>query len=157
MNALHYWKVTMRPILMSITGYTEQASPRILLVFDEVGECLNKTGADKQHKEFIEAANRLLTSLCSLSRAANISVILSTQRGGADLLTGGVRANIYSICGIADNVLSVMCLGNGDADKRIPKNARGRFLTEEGILFQGYYVQADDSLFPQLTFELTDI
>ena len=126
---------------------------RILLVFDETAECLDKTAADKQRKEFIDTANKYLSSLFRLGRAANISIILSTQRGGADLLTGSIRANIYNICGIADNVLSVMVLGNGDADKRIPKNARGRFLTEEGVMFQSLYPSPGYEFFPELQVE----
>ena len=43
-----------------------------------------------------------------------------------------------SVCGRADNVLSQIILDNTSAAEQIPKDARGRFITGDGTVFQGY-------------------
>ena len=42
------------------------------------------------------------------------------------------------VCGRADNVLSQIILDNTSAAEQIPKDARGRFITGDGTVFQGY-------------------
>ena len=42
------------------------------------------------------------------------------------------------MCGRADNVLSQIILDSTDAADQIPKDARGRFITGNGTVFQGY-------------------
>ena len=40
-------------------------------------------------------------------------------------------------------MLSGIILGNSTADEQIPKDARGRFITGDGVVFQGYLIDGD--------------
>ena len=44
----------------------------------------------------------------------------------------------FRVCGRADNVLSQIILDNTSAADQIPKDARGRFITGDGTVFQAY-------------------
>ena len=44
----------------------------------------------------------------------------------------------FRVCGRADSVLSQIILDNTSAAEQIPKDARGRFITGDGTVFQGY-------------------
>ena len=48
------------------------------------------------------------------------------------------RKNIR-ICGRADTTLSTIIIGDGRAAEQIPHDAQGRFLMEDGTVFQAYY------------------
>lgn len=114
--------------------------PRIAICFDEIAEAVEKTsGMSKAEKERKEQISYLLSSLARLGRAAGVHLILATQRGSADVLAGQIRSNINAICGIANENLSLLILSTADAHKRIPKTARGRFIREDGTMFQAYY------------------
>ena len=78
-------------------------------------------------------------------RAFGIHMILATQRPDANILSGQIRNNIdCKVCGRSDNVLSMIILDNADAADQIPKNARGRFLRNDGTLFQAYWFDQSD-------------
>lgn len=125
---------------------------RICLFVDELTECLDKTNASKERKESITEIADALSSLARLSRAAGIHMILAQQRGSADIMPGSVRNNVYKICGQCDANLSLLALGTTDAAKRIPSNAKGRFLTEDGIMFQGYFSKITEEVLSGITF-----
>lgn len=113
---------------------------RVCLFVDEIAECLDRSNAaDKEQKKIIEAVSQSISSLCRLGRAAGIHVFLSTQRGSADVLSGQIRSNVFKILGSADDNLSILTLGTADAARKIPSDARGRFIDERGNMFQGYY------------------
>ena len=44
----------------------------------------------------------------------------------------------FRVCGRAGNVLSQIILDNTSAAEQIPKDARGRFITGDGTVSQGY-------------------
>ena len=44
----------------------------------------------------------------------------------------------FRVCGRADSVLSQIILDNTSAAEQIPKDARGRFITGDGTVFQAY-------------------
>ena len=126
--------------------------PRICLFVDEITDCLDKTNASKERKERIPAISGALSSLARLSRAAGIHMVLAQQRGSADILPGSVRNNVYKICGRCDENLSLLTLGTTDAAKKIPSTTQGRFLDENGIMFQGYYSDFSPEMLSGISF-----
>ena len=55
------------------------------------------------------------------------------------MIPGQIRSNLdFRVCGRADSVLSQIILDNTSAADQIPKDARGRFITGDGIVFQAY-------------------
>ena len=79
-----------------------------------------------------------IADLARLGRAFGIHLILATQRPDATIIPGQIRNNMdFRVCGRADNVLSQIILDNTSAAEQIPKDARGRFTTGDGTVFQG--------------------
>ncbi|MCL2773613.1 MAG: DUF87 domain-containing protein [Oscillospiraceae bacterium] len=120
----------------SIAGNT---LPRMIFACDEVAELLDKTGLSKDDKDLVTQIEGNLSIIARQGRAFGLHLILATQRPDATILTGQIRNNIdFRVCGRADNVLSQIILDNTGAADKIPKDAQGRFLTNDGIIFQGY-------------------
>lgn len=116
----------------------------IIVACDEISELLDKTGADKGTKTQIAKIEGALATIARQGRAFGIHLILATQRPDANILPGQIKNNMdCRICGRADNVLSQIILDNTDAADAIAKNATGRFLMNDGTIFQGYYVNDD--------------
>lgn len=81
-----------------------------------------------------------LATIARLGRAFGIHLILATQRPDANILCGQIKNNIaYRICGRADNVLSGIILDSTAAADEIPSDARGRFIDNNGVIFQSYW------------------
>lgn len=81
-----------------------------------------------------------LSTILRLGRAMGIHAVLSTQRPSRDVIPGVVVNNSdIRICGRADDVLSQIILDKTDASDLIPKDAQGRFLTNNDVLFQAYW------------------
>ena len=117
----------------------ENKLPRIVFACDEVAEMLDRTGADGERKKLLSQIENRLATLARLGRAFGIHLILATQRPDANVIPGQIRSNMdFRVCGRADSILSGIILGNGDADEQIPKDARGRFITGDGTVFQAY-------------------
>ena len=107
---------------------------------DEVAEILDKSGLDKTEKEQAVQIERRIATIARLGRAVGIHLVLATQRPDANILSGQIKNNIsYRACGRADNVLSTIILDNTSAADEIPSNARGRFIDNEGTVFQSYW------------------
>ena len=72
-------------------------------------------------------------------RTFGIHLILAIQRPDAVIIPRQIKNNMdFRVCGRADSVLSQIILDNTSAAEQIPKDARGRFITGDGIVFQGY-------------------
>ena len=113
---------------------------RIIIACDEAAAVLDKTGLPKDDKERIDRANKSLSALATRGRSVGLHLFISVQRPSADILTGQVKSNLtYRICGRADLVLSQIILDNGNANDAIPKDAQGRFIMDDGTVFQGYW------------------
>ena len=83
--------------------------------------------------------DRMLSTIARQGRAFGIHLILATQRPDATIIPGQIRNNMdFRVCGRADSVLSQIILDNTSAAEQIPKDARGRFITGDGTVFQGY-------------------
>jgi len=106
---------------------------------DEVAEALDKTGRSKEEKELLGQIENKLSTIARQGRAFGIHLILATQRPDATIIPGQIKNNMdFRVCGRADNVLSQIILDNTSAAEQIPKDARGRFVTGDGTVFQGY-------------------
>lgn len=127
----------------NITEYREKSGDymqRIVFVCDEVAELLDKTGADKERKELLARIEANLALIARQGRAFGIHLILATQRPDANILPGQIKNNMnIRICGRADATLSTIIIGDGRAAEQIPHDAQGRFLMEDGTVFQAYY------------------
>ena len=113
---------------------------RYIFACDELAEMLDKTGLTKDQKETVNKIEGLLSTIARQGRAFGIHLILATQRPDANILSGQIKNNINCrICGRADNVLSMIILDNIDAADQIPEDAQGRFLLNDGTMFQAYW------------------
>ena len=118
---------------------TKQPLPRLIFACDEVAEMLDKTGADSERKKLLSQIESMLSTIARQGRAFGIHLILATQRPDATIIPGQIRNNMdFRVCGRADSVLSQIILDSTSAAEQIPKDARGRFITGDGIVFQGY-------------------
>ena len=126
----------------SIDAYNEIAErplQRLIFACDEVAEMLDKTGADNERKKLLSQIESMLSTIARQGRAFGIHLILATQRPDATIIPGQIRNNMdFRVCGRADSVLSQIILDNTSAAEQIPKDARGRFITGDGTVFQGY-------------------
>lgn len=117
---------------------------RIVFACDEVAELLDKTGADKSRKELLAQIEARLALIARQGRAFGIHLILATQRPDANILPGQIKNNMnIRICGRADTTLSTIIIGDGRAAEQIPHDAQGRFIMEDGTVFQAYYFSDD--------------
>ena len=117
----------------------EQPIQRLVFACDEVAEMLDKTGADNERKKLLSQIESMLSTIARQGRAFGIHLILATQRPDATIIPGQIRNNMdFRVCGRADSVLSQIILDSTSAAEQIPKDARGRFITGDGIVFQGY-------------------
>ena len=93
----------------------------------------------KEGRERLAQIENRLATLARLGRAFGIHLILATQRPDANIIPGQIRNNMdFRVCGRADSVLSQIILDSTGAAEQIPKDARGRFITGDGTVFQGY-------------------
>ena len=113
--------------------------PRLIFACDEVAEMLGRTGWSKEDKDTLAKIENRLVTLARLGRAFGIHLILAIQRPDTNVVPGQTKSNLdFWVCGRADSILSGIILGNGSAAEQIPKDARGRFITGDGTVFQGY-------------------
>ena len=126
----------------NIDAYNEttvQPLPRLIFACDEAAEMLDKTGIDSERKKLLSRIENRLSTIARQGRAFGIHLILATQRPDATIIPGQIRNNMdFRVCGRADSVLSQIILDNTSAAEQIPKDARGRFITGDGTVFQGY-------------------
>lgn len=134
------------PNLDAYNEATGEGLPRLIFACDEVAEVLDRTGRSKEDKERLGQIENKLSIIARLGRAFGLHLILSTQRPDAAVIPGQIKNNLdFRVCGRADNVLSQIILDNTNAAEQIPKDARGRFITGDGTVFQAYWFE-DGSL-----------
>ena len=127
------------PTLDTYNEVTGENLPWLIFSCDEVAEVLDKVGADSERKKLLAQIETRLSTIARQGRAFGIHLILATQRPDATIIPGQIRNNMdFRVCGRADSVLSQIILDNTSAAEQIPKDARGRFITADGTVFQGY-------------------
>ena len=118
---------------------------RILIVFDEVAECFDKSGLSSIEKKNIAEMEHKVATIARLGRAFGIHLILGLQRPDANVLTGQIKSNIdLRLCGRCDDTLSMIVLDNTDAAREIRNGDIGRFMSTDGRLIQGFYFEDKD-------------
>lgn len=118
---------------------TGKGLERLIFACDEVAEVLDRTGAGSERKKLLSQIENRLATIARLGRAFGIHLILATQRPDSNIIPGQIKNNMdFRVCGRADSVLSQIILDNTCAADQIPKDARGRFITGDGTVFQGY-------------------
>ena len=137
-----------RKILFSNLGYSNidiynqyqnNQLPRIIFACDELAEILDTTGLTTKEKEPIKQIQKYISTIARLGRAFGIHLLLATQRPDANILNGQIKNNMsYKVCGRADQVLSQIILDSSDASIRIPSDAQGLFLNQNGTIFKAY-------------------
>lgn len=111
------------------------------------GVMTNGKNGYKQRKELLSQIEARLALISRQGRAFGIHLLLATQRPDANILSGQVKNNMnIRICGRADTTLSTIIIGDGRAAEQIPQDAQGRFLMEDGTIFQGYYFDGETVL-----------
>ena len=127
----------------NINRYNEATSEnlkRYIFACDEVAEMLDKTGLTKEQKETVGKIESRLSMIARQGRAFGIHLILATQRPDANILSGQIKNNLnIRICGRADHVLSQIILDSTEAADQVPDYAQGRFITQDGTVFQAYW------------------
>ena len=89
----------------------------------------HKTGYDR-----LKAAEN--GSNCHARNSLPIYILLVSMRR--------IKNNMnIRICGRADTTLSTIIIGDGRAAEQIPHDAQGRFIIEDGTVFQAYYFSDD--------------
>ena len=137
----------------NIDNYNKMSSKKmkhIVFAFDEVAEvfAVDKKYLSKEEQEQLSKIEANIDKIARLGRAVGIHLLLSTQRPSADIIPKQTRTNIgYRICFRADEILSNIILDNKEASDRIPKNARGIYISNVNKkLSQGYWIDNYEKL-----------
>ena len=136
----HLLKAAGLPNIDHYNVATGENLQRYIFACDELAEMLDKTGLTKEQKEIVVKIESKLSVIARQGRAFGIHLILATQRPDSAILNGQIKNNLNCrICGRADNVLSMIILDKTDAADQIPEDAQGRFLLNDGTMFQAYW------------------
>lgn len=112
---------------------------RKIVFIDEIAELTDTTGLDKNWKELVSVTVNKLSTIARLGRAFGINLVVGTQRPDANVIPGQIKNNMdIRLCGKADNTLSIIILDNASAAEQIPKDSRGLFLNQDGVLSRAY-------------------
>lgn len=130
----------------SIAEYNQKTGEQlrgIIVAFDEFAEAMDANHCStKEDKQKMAKIVGLVSTIGRLGRFADIHLFASTQSPLVDVMPAQIRNNLdFRAIGRADENLSRVVIGNADAAKMIPKTSRGRFLTNDGTLFQAFYFE----------------
>ncbi len=115
---------------------------RIIYIFDEFVEISNI-----KNKEVAKEIQNILTTIATRGRSLGIHLILSAQRPDYKLIEGQIKSNLDNrICGrTSDKPSSEVVLGKGnyEGNTLINNGEKGLFVTNNGELFRGYYLDQE--------------
>lgn len=129
-----------------------ERGPALMLMVDELGELLapipGKSEEAKEQQAFQEEVTANLASIARLGRAAQVFMLLATQKPSADILPTQIRDNLGNrvVCGGVTSSISQMML-ESNFGARIPGNPMGRIgikiSSSEPIMGQGFFAPED--------------
>ena len=126
----------------------DQRGPALMLMVDELGELLapikGKSDEMKTLQEQQEEVSANLASIARLGRAAQVFIVLATQRPSADLIDGQLRDNLSNrvVCGNVKSNISKMMFDN-TMGTRIKGKPMGRIGVQisggQVVMAQGFF------------------
>lgn len=100
---------------------------------------LEKTGANDERNKLLAQIENKLSAIVRQWRTFGVHLILATQRPDATIIPSQALNNMdFRVCDRADSVLSQIILDNISDTEQISKDVRWRFITGDGMVFQGY-------------------
>ena len=115
----------------------EEQMERIICGIDEYMEAIVKNGS-KEQKCIGEQNEAMVASLCKLSRAAGINMIMGMQRGGQEI-SGQIRSNCRVLLGSCSDNLSIVMSGSTELGRMIPADSKGMFVSDDRQLFKSFF------------------
>lgn len=142
MNEMERRKVLFRDAhARNITEYREKTSqelPRIVICVDEAADVLGQS-VSKEEKPVAAQIERAFEKISRQGRSGGVNLLLSIQRPDSSI-SGQIRSNCPArYCGRGDRILRDIVLGDSIDDAVQLPDVPGRFLSNEGVLFQSYY------------------
>ena len=117
---------------------TAQPLPRLVICVDEAADVLGQN-VSKEEKAAAAQIERAFEKISRQGRSGGINLLLSIQRPDSSI-SGQIRSNCPArYCGRGDRILRDIVLGDSIDDTVQLPDVPGRFLSNEGILFQSYY------------------
>ena len=111
---------------------------RIVICVDEAADVLGQNVA-KSEKAMAGEIEALAEKIARRGRSSGINLILAIQRPDSSI-SGQVRSNCPArYCGMADRILRDIVLGDTLDETMVWPDTPGRFIANDGTLFQAYY------------------
>lgn len=119
----------------------------IYIAVDEFAQLFDKTALSKAEKEAVDKKVSSIASIARIGRAYGVYLILATQRPDANILPGQIKGMLTNrIAGKCDDTLSQIVLDTTQASREIVGFNPGRFITGDGVQFQGFvHKRRDDN------------
>ena len=135
-------KVLFREVhARNITEYREKTGeslPRLVICIDEAADVLGQN-VSKEEKPMAAQIERAFEKISRQGRSSAVNLLLSIQRPDSSI-SGQIRSNCPArYCGRGDRILRDIVLGDSIEDAVQLPDTPGRFLSNEGVLFQSYY------------------
>ena len=129
----------------NLPEYTQKAKKagleplhRIVICIDEAADVLGQNVA-KSEKAMAGEIEALCEKIARRGRSSGINLILAIQRPDSSI-SGQIRSNCPArYCGMADRILRDIVLGDTLDETAVWPDTPGRFVSNDGTLFQSYY------------------
>lgn len=130
---------------LAIDDAAKEQLNAVYVAVDEFAQLFDKTALTKEAKAEVDKKVSYISKIARVGRAFGVYLILATQRPDANVLPGQIKNMLtIRIAGKCDDVLSQIVLDNTQASREIIGFKPGRFITNEGVQFQGF-IHGDDN------------
>lgn len=142
MKEMERRKVLFREVhARNITEYREKTGeslPRLVICIDEAADVLGQN-VSKEEKPMAAQIERAFEKISRQGRSSAVNLLLSIQRPDSSI-SGQIRSNCPArYCGRGDRILRDIVLGDSIDDTVQLPDVPGRFLSNDGTVFQTYY------------------